>query len=58
MEKARKFKELILLKRKSLRDFSMLNAFITANNQEIESRFHSFAVKNHKLSLSMYPMFL
>ncbi len=53
-----RFKELILLKRKSLRNFSMLNVFITANNQELESWFHSFVVQDHmNCTLSMYQMF-
>ncbi len=58
MQKARKFKELILLKRKSLKNFSMFNVFITAKNQELESRFHSSAAQNHiNCTLRMYQMF-
>ena len=36
-----KFKELVLLKTKSLRSFSISNISITANNGALGSRFHS-----------------
>ena len=43
----RKFKRLTLLKTKSLRKFSIFNILITADNQELGSPFHPFAVKTH-----------
>ena len=45
MQNTEIFKELILLKENSLRSFSILKIFITTNNQELGSRFHSFAAK-------------
>ena len=42
MKTAEIFKELILLTEKSLRNFAIRKIFITVNNQEIESWFHSF----------------
>ena len=41
MQKAKQFKEFVLLKTKSLREISISNIFITANNREFGSPFHS-----------------
>ena len=45
MERTEIFKQLKLLKEKSVRNFSIWKSFMTASNQEIGSRFHSFAAK-------------
>ena len=45
MQNAEIFKELLLLKVHSLRNFSICKIFITANNQELESRFLSFVAR-------------
>ena len=47
------FKELVLQKENSQRNFSIRKLFITANNQEFGGRFHSFAAKNPYRSCSM-----
>ena len=47
MWKAEKFKGLTLLKTKSLRNFSILNILIIADNQELGSPFHPFAIKTN-----------
>ena len=49
MLKARKFKELVLLKTKSLRNFSISNIVMTANSRELGSWFHSSQSKSHEL---------
>ena len=41
MQKAKKFKELVLLKTKSLRNFLVSNIVMSANNKAIGSRFNS-----------------
>ena len=42
-------KELEVLKAKFLRKFSISNIFITANNQELGSRFYSMQSNSHEL---------
>ena len=41
MKKAKKVKELVLLKTKPLRNFLISNIVMTANNQALGSRFNS-----------------
>ncbi len=45
-------------KEKIIKEFFNVECFYPANNQELESRFHSFAVENHiNCTLRMYQMF-
>ena len=46
-EEGRKIKEQLVLKTKSLRNFSTLNIFDNANNKELGSQLHPFGVKSH-----------
>ena len=49
MKKAIKRKEFVLPKAKSLRNCSLSNIVITANNRQLESQLHSLQSNSHKL---------
>ena len=64
MQKAKKFKELVLLKTKSHRNFSILDFFITANNHQeagsihLQSKLHKMCVTCIKCFIEQFPALL
>ena len=56
MQKAEIFEELMVLKERKLRNFSIVKLFITANKQELGGKFHWFTAKTRiKSFINFFP---